>query len=432
MTLFDYLVLLLTGLLTIVIMSLSFGKISNLESKFNYKYLLFLLIGSFIIVYNAYNNESTLKIIIVLLILIFSSYFLYREMLSKTIVNTLICYLLMLLYEILLSILVTRISIFDMETFNNNIILKLIFSVINVGLVYLTSLNKKIQKIVFQINEKLKNNKLILLMFSIVIIILVTLDFRYYTTFSTKIYLTNLVVIICLIVLISISLYNNIKAVNEMEKSEQLLNFMSKYEKIIDEGRINKHEMLNNLLFLKSIEDKNSKEFNETLNDLINEYDKKGIGIKNIYNLPSGLKGIFYYKLSGLNEKGFNININISKQISSSLKKIEHKEYLILYKVIGILLDNAVEAAYKTKERIINIDIYKDNKNIIIEINNTFSNKIDFSIINDKNYSSKGKNRGLGLYIVKNLLIRSNIISLEQKLDHNYFISQIIVNKKKN
>ena len=197
MTLFDYLVLLLTGLLTIVIMSLSFGKISNLESKFNYKYLLFLLIGSFIIVYNAYNNESTLKIIIVLLILIFSSYFLYREMLSKTIVNTLICYLLMLLYEILLSILVTRISIFDMETFNNNIILKLIFSVINVGLVYLTSLNKKIQKIVFQINEKLKNNKLILLMFSIVIIILVTLDFRYYTTFSTKIYLTNLVVIIC-------------------------------------------------------------------------------------------------------------------------------------------------------------------------------------------------------------------------------------------
>ena len=414
MTLFDYLVLLLTGLLTIVIMSLSFGKISNLESKFNYKYLLFLLIGSFIIVYNAYNNESTLKIIIVLLILIFSSYFLYREMLSKTIVNTLICYLLMLLYEILLSILVTRISIFDMETFNNNIILKLIFSVINVGLVYLTSLNKKIQKIVFQINEKLKNNKLILLMFSIVIIILVTLDFRYYTTFSTKIYLTNLVVI------------------NEMEKSEQLLNFMSKYEKIIDEGRINKHEMLNNLLFLKSIEDKNSKEFNETLNDLINEYDKKGIGIKNIYNLPSGLKGIFYYKLSGLNEKGFNININISKQISSSLKKIEHKEYLILYKVIGILLDNAVEAAYKTKERIINIDIYKDNKNIIIEINNTFSNKIDFSIINDKNYSSKGKNRGLGLYIVKNLLIRSNIISLEQKLDHNYFISQIIVNKKKN
>ena len=73
MTLFDYLVLLLTGLLTIVIMSLSFGKISNLESKFNYKYLLFLLIGSFIIVYNAYNNESTLKIIIVLLILIFSS-----------------------------------------------------------------------------------------------------------------------------------------------------------------------------------------------------------------------------------------------------------------------------------------------------------------------------------------------------------------------
>ena len=51
---------------------------------------------------------------------------------------------------------------------------------------------------------------------------------------------------------------------------------MSKYEKIIDEERINRHEMLNNLLMLKSFKNKNSKKYDDTINEIIKLYEKNG------------------------------------------------------------------------------------------------------------------------------------------------------------
>ncbi len=432
MTTFDYFVLLLTSFITIAIMTLAFGKTTNNKLKINYKSIIFLLIGGLLITYNAYFTITILRIVMVLLVLIIVGYFSYKESLSKTIINTLVCYLIMMFYEVIISIFVSLFNIIDINSFNNSVIFKLLFSIVNVFLVYISMNSKIILNLLKKINSKISDNKIIFIMFSLIITILVSLDFKYSVTFSNKIYLTNIIIIICLFVLIFICLYNYIKAKNEMEKSEILLNFMSKYEKIIDEDRINRHEMLNNLLFLKSIDDKNSDEFNEAINELITIYDKKGIGIKNIYKLPSGLKGIFYYKLYGLQKDGYNININISKQISNSLKKVDYKDYVIVYKMIGILLDNAIEAAKKTKDKIINIDIYNEDNNIIIIIDNTFKGKIDKYKINEKNYTTKGKNRGLGLYIIKNLISNSDSIKFEQSILNNIFTSKIIINKKKN
>lgn len=432
MTTFDYFVLLLTAYTTIIIMTLAYGKTTSNKLRMNYKSIILVLIGGLIITYNAYFTVTLLKIVMVLLVLIIVAYFSYKETLSKTIINTLVCYLIMMFYEVIISIFVSFINIIDINSFNSSVIFKLLFSIIDVSLVYISMNSKRILKLLQKINNKIRDNKIFFIMFSLIVAILVSLDFKYSVTFSNKIYLTNIIVIIFLFILITTSLYNYVKATNEMEKSEILLDFMSKYEKIVDDDRINRHEMLNNLLFLKSIKDKNSIEFNETLDDLIKTYDKKGIGIKNIYKLPSGLKGIFYYKLYGLQKDGYNININISKQISNSLKKIDHKDYVIIYKMVGILLDNAIEAAGNTKDKIINVDIFKEENNIVINIDNTFKGKIDKDRINEKNYSTKGKNRGLGLFIIRNLISNSNTINLEQSILNNIFTSKIIINKKKN
>ena len=432
MTTFDYFILLLTAVSTIIIMTLAFGKTTTNKISINYKSIISIIVASIVITYNAYFTETILKLVVVVMMLALVAYFTYNESISKTIVNTLICYFFMMLYEVIISIIVSGMNIIDINAFNNSVIFKLVFSFVDVLLVLFTMGLKIVRKVVDKINSKIGNKLVIIIMFIVLIIMFVSLDFVFSVTFDNKIYLTNLIIIMCLIILLSFSLYNYFKAVKEMEKTEVLLNFMSKYEKIIDEGRINKHEMLNNLLFLKSIEDKNSKDFNNTLDELITTYNKKGFGIKNIYNLPSGLKGIFYYKLNGLEEKGYNININISKKLSSSLKDIDHKEYIILYKMIGILLDNAIESAEKTKEKLINVDVYKEKEGIIITIDNTFKGKIDISRLTEKYYSTKGKNRGFGLFIINNLLRNSKSISLDQSISGNIFTSRVIINKKKN
>ena len=44
---------------------------------------------------------------------------------------------------------------------------------------------------------------------------------------------------------------------------------MKEYEMVIDKERIDRHEMVNNLLVLKSIKNKNSKSYNKILYDIL-------------------------------------------------------------------------------------------------------------------------------------------------------------------
>ena len=205
---------------------------------------------------------------------------------------------------------------------------------------------------------------------------------------------------------------------------------MEKYEKIIDSNRENNHELLNNLLVLKSIKNKNSKEFNNLFDELVNNSANKGMKAKNIYNLPSGIKGIFYYKLYGLEEKNYNISINVSKRSKTLFKKIDYNNNIVLSKIVAIVLDNAIEASSKTSNKCLIIDVYEIDNNIVIEIANSYKGKIDINNIRERKYTTKGKNRGYGLYIMNNLLKNSSDIKVEQSTKDNYFYTKIMLKKK--
>ena len=73
--------------------------------------------------------------------------------------------------------------------------------------------------------------------------------------------------------------------------------------------------------------------------------------------------------------------------------------------------------------------MYENKDNISIEIINTATIKeIDLSRINEKNYSSKGKNRGYGLYLVNRMINSTNKLELEQKILNNTFVSILKIN----
>ena len=66
---------------------------------------------------------------------------------------------------------------------------------------------------------------------------------------------------------------------------------------------------------------------------------------------------------------------------------------------------------------------------IIIIISNSFNGSIDIKKIKEKNYSSKGKNRGLGLYIVNNLIKNTTNIYLNQYIENDIFNSKLEIKK---
>lgn len=63
------------------------------------------------------------------------------------------------------------------------------------------------------------------------------------------------------------------------------------------------------------------------------------------------------------------------------------------------------------------IEVFEEAGNVIISIENTYSIKVNINDLKKKNFSTKGKNRGLGLYIANILLKKSKHITMEQKAE---------------
>ena len=124
-----------------------------------------------------------------------------------------------------------------------------------------------------------------------------------------------------------------------------------------------------------------------------------------------------------------NIKVNLSFMLDLSSLHMNVYEFT---RILGILLDNAIEASATSNEKIINLtfrnDIRTSRQLVIIE--NTYSNKsVDTDIIFEKGYTSKveedNKSHGLGLWEVRKILNKNNNLNLFTSKDNKFFKQQL-------
>ena len=237
-------------------------------------------------------------------------------------------------------------------------------------------------------------------------------------------FIIAMLLIIFFSVLCIIMIYQYFKNKHNEEEQANLLKLMTDYEIMLDNEKMNRHEMLNNLVALKSFKDKSSKEFEELMNNIIEIYeDKKSKVYSNLYKLPSGIKGIVYYRMARIKKKEINLNLLISKEVEDKFEKLNQKIYFKICKILGIVIDNAIEAAELTSEKLLLVDIYLEGEDLVIYLENTYINKVDLNMIYNKGVSSKGDNRGYGLYLVKKILNETKEINFNQSINNNKFIT---------
>ncbi|MFH0333864.1 GHKL domain-containing protein [Clostridium perfringens] len=97
--------------------------------------------------------------------------------------------------------------------------------------------------------------------------------------------------------------------------------------------------------------------------------------------------------------------------------------------ILNNLLNNAIEAVEFLEERKISLKILEnENYEIIIKNSIKEDKQIDFIKLFKKGYSTKGKNRGVGLYNIKDIVNRYNgQLNLINK--NKYLIISIIFKK---
>ena len=97
-----------------------------------------------------------------------------------------------------------------------------------------------------------------------------------------------------------------------------------------------------------------------------------------------------------------------------------------LTRIVGILLDNAIEASKECKHKHINIAFRKDNYRQLLIIENTYNDKqISMDKIFEKNYSTKQHNTGLGLWEVRRILNKHSHLNLHTTKNEQYFSQQL-------
>lgn len=175
-------------------------------------------------------------------------------------------------------------------------------------------------------------------------------------------------------------LNNIIASINEVEENEQVKKFKKK------------------LLYLSN--------YTENILFTNNKIDTTYlINIKNPY-----LKNLLLKKIELIINKGIKFRFECFEEIFE-IKKIHN---LDLVRIIGILIDNAIEEAENLTNGFINISIYSHNESIEFIIENNFVHNENISIhkLIKSGFSTKDNHAGLGLSIIENIIEKNKYINI--------------------
>ena len=239
----------------------------------------------------------------------------------------------------------------------------------------------------------------------------------------------KILTIISLVTYFLISLYSLIRT-NKLEQTSKDLETEKIYNQTLtllhDNIRCFKHDFDNIVQILGGYIDLNDmdglrKYYKSLLEECkltnnLNVLNPQTINNPSIYSLLNNK----YYKAS-------NNNITMNFEIFSDLSKINFDIYE-LSRILGILLDNAIEAAKETDEKLINITFRSDNKRQIFIIENScIDSNISISKIFEKGYSTKENNSGIGLWKVHKILAKNTDIDLFTTVKNNKFKQELSV-----
>lgn len=253
-------------------------------------------------------------------------------------------------------------------------------------------------------------------------------------TFNSK-FLINVGTIIIFTIIIFLFIMEKYKLKNKSIYYDNLMLYINTTEKLLENYQKINHENKNQLLVIKSFMKNNNEVvsiINEILNDN-NETENSWIN-KLIYIQNSGIKGLFYYKMSEMIKNNLVITINVSKKVKNfKFDNMSSSNYKDVCRIIGVLLDNAKEASKESNEREVSIEILVNSKNNLeIIIANSFIGNIDINSINNIGYSTKGRGRGIGLSLVKDIVNTNKTINIKTEIINNYFFQYIYIDNLNN
>lgn len=195
---------------------------------------------------------------------------------------------------------------------------------------------------------------------------------------------------------------------SEQEKQKyELTQYINSLESVTQNIRKNHHDFSNLLfslggyIYQSPINEAALKKYFEDVTQTFEEDYHYFLEISKLKNLEMPeLKTLIFTKIMAASKKEVPFDIEIEQPIGQLAI-----DQLALSRIFGILIDNALEAAAESDQPYVRLAIIDDeHQYVFILVNATKNNTLAPAILQKENFSTKGKNRGLGLSIVQSII----------------------------
>ena len=364
-------------------------------------------------------------LIILLQYLIFSNPFL------KSIISSVLS---LIIYN-LINILIVNpfITIFNISSdqLSNIFIYKFCYLIIMYLITIICIIILKKKKLNFHFSDDIdKRNKTIIiinLLFGIFAIAVQSITLFYYVdTLPVVITFLSFISLLVYYIISIYSLTRTFKLISTTQKLESAEEYNRSLRILHDSVRAFKHDFDNIVTtiggYIRTNDMKGLKDYYLQLEDDCQRVNNLYLLNPEIIN-NDGIYNLLTKKYQEADYKDIKVNMTFLLDLNNLHMKIYE-----FARILGILLDNAIEASSECEEKIINIDFRNDQKNSrqLITIENTYKDKnVDTEKIFEKGISSKEKHTGLGLWEVRNLIKKNNNINLFTSKTDKYFSQQL-------
>lgn len=134
------------------------------------------------------------------------------------------------------------------------------------------------------------------------------------------------------------------------------------------------------------------------------------------------IRGIFMTKLLLAQEKGISVHLEMTGKIIFP----KHVFDLNLIRILGILLDNAIEEVDALGKGELAVAFFQEKDALVILIQNTVRNPVEpLYQLKKQGFSTKGKGRGYGLSTVDELMSQTSTLLLETTISQHLFVQKL-------
>lgn len=422
----------------ILVFSMVYIWYKLLNKKIDFKdYKLYITLLGIIIVsiFNFVETNKFIRVIIITIIFILFFKFLFKENIQKSILVPIFYQILVLFSEFVAVMILVLIS--GSEQFIEEPVGFLLVNVLVAFFTVLLSYIKFIRNMLYKllkITDKIKLNQLIV--FCLISILFLNLfvmcayykiEFKYWVTINIL-----LIVILCITIIYSLKTQNNYNKVSD--KYNIAIRSLNDYESMMSKYRIANHENKNLLLTVRAMilnKEKDIPKFIDTIVEQKFKDDEKLLFKMGV--IPSGgLRATIYSEIMKIKDNNINYSLDIDNKLRSiDLIELDTNTIIDICKVIGVFIDNAIDEVKNLRKKNIDISLYLENNNLVIKVSNNYKGKIEIDKIASEGYTTKGKNHGYGLSLVKSIVDNNNLFQNQASISKDIFSQLLIIKYKK-